>query len=234
MITITVKVDVGTPDQTELTNVVTLDYADANGNYYDRLLDDASTTVTAPVMSFSKEADVSFANPGDIITYTLHYNNNGTGNATDVVIKDTIPEHTTFYDADPWYSGVNYRTYRWNIGIVGPGGDGDITLKVKVNVGTNDGTILLNTATLDYDDDNGNPYQQLSSDATVTVTSPEMTFEKDVDECNANPGDMLTYTLTYHCQRHDTRACDLPELKSNVRQCKLEDLYLGSWRCRSF
>ena len=90
------KVDAGTADKTVLTNTATLDYKDANGNPLPQKCDDASTTVTAPVMTFSKNVDVTYADPGDLVVYTLSYKNVGTGVATGVVIEDTIPMHTTF------------------------------------------------------------------------------------------------------------------------------------------
>ena len=196
-ITITVEINAGTPDQTGLTDHATLDYADANGNIYPQMTDCATTTVTAPVMTFTKSADVSQADPGDVITYTLHYKNTGTGVATGVVVKDTISSYTTFYDANPSYSSVNGRTYTWNVGTVPAGSEGDIILKVKVNAGVPDGTEIPNTATLDYDDANGNPDNQLSDEVTVTVTAPVMSFSKVADVQFADPGDTITYTLTY-------------------------------------
>jgi len=196
-ITITVEINAGTPDQTGLTDYATLDYADANGNNYPQMTDCATTTVTAPVMTFTKSADVTQADPGDIITYTLHYENAGTGVATSVVVNDTISAHTTFYDANPWYSSVSGRTYTWNVGTVPAGAEGDIILNVKVNAGTPDGTEILNAATLNYDDANGNPDNQLSDEVTVTVTAPVMSFSKVANAQYADPGDTITYTLTY-------------------------------------
>ncbi len=43
-----------------------------------------------PVVTFSKVADVAFADPGDVITYTLSYANTGTGTATGVVASTTL------------------------------------------------------------------------------------------------------------------------------------------------
>ncbi|UCG69384.1 MAG: DUF11 domain-containing protein [Thermoplasmata archaeon] len=196
-ITITVTVDAGTPDGTILHNEATLDYDDANGNPYDQLADDVDVTVTAPVMCFSKTADVTEADPGDPIVYTLTYENSGDGVATDVVVTDTIPEDTTFVSSNPNYDGVSQDTYTWDIGTVAAHSSGTITITVTVDPGTPDGTILHNEATLDYDDANGNPYDQLADDADVTVTAPEMTFCKSADKTSANPGDTIVYTLNY-------------------------------------
>ncbi|UCF09108.1 MAG: DUF11 domain-containing protein, partial [Thermoplasmata archaeon] len=196
-ITITVTVDVGVADGTLLHNIATLDYDDANGNPYDQLTDYADVTVTAPVMTFSKTADVSTANPSDTIIYTLEYENTGIGDATDVTITDTIPADTTFVGSSLNYSDVNGDTYTWDIGTVAGGAGGSIAITVTVDVGVADGTLLHNTATLDYDDANGNPYAQMTDYADVTVTAPVMTFSKTVDVTNADPSDTIVYTLDY-------------------------------------
>jgi uncharacterized repeat protein (TIGR01451 family) len=196
-ITITVTVDPGTPDGTVLHNEASLDYYDANGNPYDQLTDDVDVMVTAPVMTFSKTADVTEADPGDSIIYTLTYENSGDGVATDVVITDTIPEDTTFVSSNPNYDGVNQDSYTWDIGNVAAHSGGSITITVTVDPGTPDGTLLRNTATMDYDDANGNPYDQMTDHADVTVTAPEMIFSKSADKTSADPGDTIVYTLRY-------------------------------------
>jgi uncharacterized repeat protein (TIGR01451 family) len=196
-IEITVQVDVGTDDGTVLTNTVVLNYDDANGNPIPEETDSVDVTVTAPIMTIAKSADVSAADPDDSITYTIEYENSGSGDATDVVVKDTIPEDTTFASSDPTYDDVVGDTYVWNIGNVSGYGSGTITVVVTVDVGTPDGTVLTNSVTLDYDDANGNPYPQESDYVDVTVTAPIVTFSKSVDLSQANPGDTLVYTLSF-------------------------------------
>lgn len=198
-IELAVQVNAGTADQTDLTNYVTLDYDDANDNSYPQENDDETVTVTAPVMTITKIADVSTANPGDTIVYTITYENTGTGVATDVTVEDTIPSGTTYVSSTPTYDSVTGSTYTWEIGTVAANSYDEITLVVTVNVGITDETVLTNYVTLDYDDANGNPISPQESDsADVTVTAPEMTFSKTADKATANPGDTITYTLSYH------------------------------------
>jgi uncharacterized repeat protein (TIGR01451 family) len=197
-ITLVVKVKVATPDETLLRNEVTLDYNDANGNPYPQESDSADVTVTAPIFTFSKVADVTTADPGDDITYTLAYKNTGTGEAIDVKIIDTIPADTTLKSTNPGYTSSSGDTYVWELGSVGAGVEGTITIVVTVDAYTQDGTLLRNTATLDYSDANGNPYPQMKDTADVTVTAPIMTIEKTADVSTADPDDEITYTLTYN------------------------------------
>jgi uncharacterized repeat protein (TIGR01451 family) len=197
IITIIVEVDAGTPDQSVLTNVVTLSYSDANGNPYPEEEDSVDVIVTAPIMTLSKVADVTFADPGDIITYTITYSNIGTGEATNVVIMDTIPEYTAFFSSNPAYTSVSGNTYWWYVGSVQPGSTGVITIQVIVDVGTADQTLLHNEVNLDYNDANGNPYPTLTDYANVFVTAPIMTLSKTADVTTAEPGDLITYSIEY-------------------------------------
>ncbi len=196
-ITLVVEVDPGTPDQTELTNYVSLDYTDANDNAYPQQSDSVTVTVTAPSMTITKTADKTSANPGDYIIYTIYYENTGTGDATGVTIEDTIPMYTTYVSSNPTYDSVSGSTYTWNIGTVAEGASGTITLTVQVDAGTPDQTVLINSVTIYYDDANENPMPPEEDDEDVAVTAPVMTFSKSVDLAYANPGDTLTYTLFY-------------------------------------
>ncbi|HKZ47229.1 MAG TPA: SdrD B-like domain-containing protein, partial [Thermoplasmata archaeon] len=207
-ISVTVEVNAYTADGTLLTNSATLTYDDANGNARPPLDDDADVTVTAPVLTLIKSADVAFADPGDFIVYTLSYSNTGSGKATEVTIVDTIPAQTTFVGSVPPYTSVLGDTYTWVLGDVAGGASGSITLTVQVDAFTPDGTVLTNDATLDYDDANGNPYPQLSDDASTTVTAPVMTFAKSADVTQADPGDAILYTLEY-CNAGGGEATDV-------------------------
>ncbi len=73
-----------------------------------------TTSVTSPMLSLQKTTKAEFANPGDTIRYTLKITNSGDGDAEDVRIKETLPDHFTFSD-----TGSSKRT--WTIGTLLPG-----------------------------------------------------------------------------------------------------------------
>ncbi len=172
VITITVTVDVGTSDSTILHNVAILDYTDGAGNPYDEITHYVDVTVTAPIMWISKTADVTTADPEDPIEYTLYYENTGSGDATGVIITDTIPEDTTFVSSYPTHDFSVGDTYTWNVGVI-PGMFAEsITITVTVDIGVPTGTLLHNEATLDYNDNNGNAYSQIMSYVDVLSTVP--------------------------------------------------------------
>jgi uncharacterized repeat protein (TIGR01451 family) len=179
IIVVTVQVTPGTSDKTLLHNTATFDYADANGNPYPQLGSYWDVQVTAPIMSFSKSVDVSTADPGDAITYTLDYENSGSGNAGNVTIVDTLPADVEFVSASLTPDSIVGNVLTWDLGVVGALTNGSITIYAKVTPGTPDKTALHNVATLDYSDANGNFIEQLSGSADTVVTAPVMTLEKD-------------------------------------------------------
>ena len=144
----------------------------------------------------SKIADVTTADPGDIITYTLEYENTGTGVAAHVWINDTLSNGTTYVSSVPAYTSVSGDTYTWHFTDVKPG-TYKITLEVSVDVGVADGAQLINYATMDHTDANSNPYTQQEKYVTVTVTAPILTISKSADVSSADPGDIITYNITY-------------------------------------
>jgi uncharacterized repeat protein (TIGR01451 family) len=147
-------------------------------------------------MSVTKESNVKTADPSDIITYTITYKNTGTGYAGHVWINDTIDAETTYVSSSPSYTSVSGDTYTWHFTNVAPG-TYTIVLKVSVDAFTADKTIIENSVTLDYTDMNGHNYRQESDSVSVTVTAPIMSITKDADVSEADPGDVITYTITY-------------------------------------
>ncbi len=124
--------------------------------------DTAPVSIGAPVMTLTKTADKTSAAPGEEITYTIYYKNTGYGQASFVIITDTIPPNTNYVggslrkgnasstygsaspltdaaDSDEGYISGNMVIF--NIGNVGPndgvpdtGNDeGKVYFKVKID-----------------------------------------------------------------------------------------------------
>jgi uncharacterized repeat protein (TIGR01451 family) len=196
-ITITVRVDVGTADETKLVNNAYLDYTDMNGHGLTSDSDSATVWVTSPEMTIAKNSNVDDADPSDLITYTIYFNNTGTGNAGIVWINDTIPSDTTYESSSKTPDYSSYPDYGWKYTDLAPG-DYTLTITVRVKAGTADETKLTNTAYLEYSDSNGNGIDTDSDSAVVWVTAPEMTIVKNSDVNDADPGDYITYTIYYN------------------------------------
>ena len=72
-------------------------------------------------MTIIKDANLTTADPGDQIKYTITYANSGTGVARDVWINDTIPADTTFKSSTPLITSSDGDTYTWHFVKVGTG-----------------------------------------------------------------------------------------------------------------
>jgi uncharacterized repeat protein (TIGR01451 family) len=83
----------GTPDAAQDVSVFRYT-SDDNSGISDET---GTTTVTAPVLGLNKAVlPAGDQPPGTTLTYTVDVTNSGTGNATNVVIKDAIPANTTY------------------------------------------------------------------------------------------------------------------------------------------
>ena len=107
------------------------------------------TTVGNPTtagLTLVKAVDKAAALPGEILTYTLIYQNTGSGNLTNVVIADATPAYCTFVNATtgplpPNLTGVTLTVpasnsvgaIRWQfIGVLTPAGSGTNAFSVQI------------------------------------------------------------------------------------------------------
>ena len=94
-----------------------------------------------------KTGDLSSADLGDSVVYTLTASNIGTTNATGVVLTDTLPYGVAFVSANP-ASGISYdsnsHTVTWTVGALASGASTDVDLTVEVDwmTGTFTGSFL--------------------------------------------------------------------------------------------
>jgi uncharacterized repeat protein (TIGR01451 family) len=97
---------------TAITNTATIAGNEPDANPLNNSATD-STPIEAGSVSIdlevAKTADVATVGAGDLITYDLEVCNSGNGNATGVVLSETVPQHTTFEVAgsSPGWSCAN-------------------------------------------------------------------------------------------------------------------------------
>jgi PKD repeat protein len=106
------------------------------------------------------------------IPYTINYENIGTGDATDVVITDTLPVGSVILDYHPLYDMCVDNVCTWNIGDVASGETGTILINISYVFDVDGG--VVNEVTLDYSDANGNFIEQLYTNATTVLIKPEL------------------------------------------------------------
>jgi len=166
------------------------------------------TTVLAPDVEFTK-AGPNVAAQGQVITYTLSYENVGRAHATGVTVQDTIPASTIYVagslaintgsgwvtltdDPDDGDQGA-YISPMLIItpGTIAAGGAGQIRFSVQIEDDLPPGSLILNSATLDRDLDTPR-----ESNLAVTRIS-DLLINKTAEQAAVAPGDVISYTLTY-------------------------------------
>ena len=152
--------------------------------------------VDRPELTIKKSADPpsgSTVSPGDKITYTLTYENVGTGTATGVVISDRAPPGTTLVPGSITGGGtVSDGVITWNIGTLSPGDSGNVSFAVTVNDDVADGTVIINKATIDSKET-----ECIVSNKTEHIVEvPPFTIDKQ-GPAKASPGEEITYIINF-------------------------------------
>ncbi|MBI2823039.1 MAG: DUF11 domain-containing protein, partial [Acidobacteria bacterium] len=100
----------------------------------------------AQVLNISKSAP-PVAVTGEALTYTITFGNSGGVNATNVLIKDTVPAGTTFLSASDGGT-LSGGVVTWNIGTLQAGVTGR-TVSFTVRVNASSGSIVNNNYTIE-------------------------------------------------------------------------------------
>jgi len=113
-----------------------------------------------------KDDGVDTARPGETLTYTINYRNQGSITAENVIITDILPysEET----GDPYVTYVSDTSgitpsiiediiYYWEIGNLEPGEEGSFDIVVTINDNAEDGTVIENFVVIETDTYDNNP-----------------------------------------------------------------------------
>ncbi|TLZ56885.1 MAG: DUF11 domain-containing protein [Methanobacteriota archaeon] len=150
-----------------------------------------------PTIIVAKTASRAVAAPGDLILYTLYYNNTNTGNARSVWINDTLPTGVTYSSSSVPFNSVSGQTYGWIFANVVPGAH-SFTVTAQVTAAAADGQVLGNTVNLAYVDALRRPLPGSTAWANTTVRRPTITVVKTATPSSAKPGDLVTFTIYYN------------------------------------
>ncbi len=160
-----------------------------------------SSVVETPLYAdliVDKQVSAPTPNVGDIITYTISVTNNGTDDATDVILTDTL--HTlsglsiTGTPA-PTVGTFDKTTGKWNIGTIPNGKTVTLSIQAKVLTPTTGNPVAqTNTATVtakQYDPDPSNN----TDSATETPKYADLKVTKTVDQPAPNVAQNVTFTI---------------------------------------
>jgi uncharacterized repeat protein (TIGR01451 family) len=170
-----------------------------------------STTVPAvatPDLAIFKDDGGISANAGGVVVYTVAYTNTGNRNASGVVIRETVPEHTVFNPAasSPAFwncqnNGVAGSACTLTIGDLGTKISGTAKFAVTITNTLPSGVEQIeNLARVADDNRNGDdptPQNNQSSDTTPVNATPDLTISKDDGGVSAIAGATVVYTLSY-------------------------------------
>jgi uncharacterized repeat protein (TIGR01451 family) len=165
---ITVQALGNLPGGITIDNDVRLFYDNANLVWFPMEAATNTTMVGTPSFTFTKTVDKGNASAGDLLDYTLSFSNVGPVTAKEVWINDTIPDGTTYSSSSRVCDSFANNTCTWTIFNFGPGSY-TLHLIVMINVSVPLGSIIDNTAYLNYTDTAGNPIGSLSSNDTTMV-----------------------------------------------------------------
>ena len=132
-----------------------------------------ATQVQRGIVSFSKSQDVSNPQPNQTITYTISYQNTGSGAATNFSVTDPLSVYLSLVNGSitgggSYNSGT--RTVSWTFPSIASGASGSVSFQARVVAGVSSGTIINNQAHLAYTDStNGSPKDTTSNTTAATV-----------------------------------------------------------------
>ncbi len=169
---------------------------------------DTTPLDAVPDLNIAKDDGGISAMPGDVVAYTLVYQNAGDQNATGVVITESVPADTTF---NPAASTAGWACAPDNnpgsvctiaIGTVAGGGaGGSVVFAVTVDDPLAAGvTQIANSAAITDDGTNGadpTPGDNSAADTTPVNAVPDLNITKDDGGINSSPGLTIAYTLNY-------------------------------------
>ncbi|MGW4132961.1 DUF7927 domain-containing protein [Amycolatopsis japonica] len=199
--TVTYSVQVKNPGDGDkkLSNVVTSETP--GGNCPPGSTDpDCGTTTPVSGLLIKKTADKKSVDPGDTVKYTITVTNTGQTEQVDATFTDDMTE--VLDDADyqndgaATIGGVTYAAPKltWT-GSLGIGQASVITYTVKIKNPNPGDKKLSNVVTSDTPGNNCPP-DSTDPNCVADVPSRELTVKKTSDKQTANPGDVVTYTVT--------------------------------------
>ena len=164
-------------------------------------------------VSITKTDSPDPVDAGQDITYTLTITNNSSvvGSehvAKNVTVTDVIPTNTTFVSVDPLPAGWSRTespllvtgdtgTLKFNTASLAPGASAVITVKVKVDTATANGTNISNTATVTSDTPDDVQANNTSGAVQTLVRKPaDLSLTKVADNPTPNVGQNVIFTIT--------------------------------------
>ncbi len=161
------------------------------------------TFVSVANLSITKTRSPNPVVAGTNLTYILTASNAGPSPATNVVVTDTLPAQVSVVSVTPGggfscsggIPGNPAQPLICTVGTLGNAASAIITVVVKVNPSTPDGTILINNAAISSatnDPDNSN---NVATANAPVVAQADLSITKTSDKPNYKPNALITFTV---------------------------------------
>ena len=185
---------------------------DLNDGIADDDEDSVLVTVESADLELTKSANVTEANIGEEVTFRLNLVNNGPGDASNISVKDTIPDGYTFVTGSATNNG-QYNTgdnsITWNNISLNSGFTSSLIYRAMPNAtGTNYTNVAEITnssnndpdsdpsSSTDEDDLNDGIADDDEAELTVPISQTDLSLSKTVSNANPNVGDVVTFNLS--------------------------------------
>jgi uncharacterized repeat protein (TIGR01451 family) len=178
------------PPLAEGTYRVRVTAAESNG-----VLDAADSSALVRVPSFALHETTTSGNvrSGDRFTYSIWYNNTGSGRAGRVWINDSLPGELTFISSsDP---AAMSGSYNWSWTTLGYG-NYRLTIDVQVRSGIPPVPYLRNFVFLNYTDEKGFSWPVKVAYADVAVSGPVISLTKSAVKAMIHARESIDYQIS--------------------------------------
>ena len=156
-----------------------------------------TTTVQMPSLSITKTAEPVAVHTGGLLTYTLTVSNAGKGDATGLVVSDTVPLSTTYQSCgggDLCGPNSGNSVVTWTVASLPAGEQVPVIFTVQVNGDVVSGTTILNQ-TYDVTCTQGLTGTGVPVGTTVTLLR-DLSLEPPTRQKSILPGESAVYTHT--------------------------------------
>jgi uncharacterized repeat protein (TIGR01451 family) len=159
--------------------------------------------VSSADLSITKMSGPSPVVAGTNLTYTITASNAGPSPAVNVVVRDTLPGQTSVVSVTPGggfqcsggIPGNPAQPLICTLGTLNDGSSAIITVVVKVNASTPDGTILINNASISSDTSDLNNSNNVVTANAPVIALADLGITKTSDQPKYKPNALITYTV---------------------------------------
>ncbi len=207
--TINVAVDPTIPIPAGLERIINLaNVTDDGNNGHDPTPEnnqdtDTDTLIGSPDLVITKDNSLTQVTVGQTVIYTIDVSNIGNQTASGVIVKETVPDNSTFDFSNStagWVctnSGEAGDTCIFSLGLLEGLSSTSLEFAIRVN-SIVDSNTLINNVNVTDDGSSGpdpTPENNQDTDTDTLIGSPDLVITKDNSRSIVNPSDELIYSI---------------------------------------